>query len=90
MPRNKAGGGRSGQKQLKRQVKYKAAKAAAAADTTTAMSTTSQDAAATKEDELEEQTAPDAVDEAGAQVTGGKERKALSFAYPVSNVHWST
>eukprot|EP00966_Prymnesium_polylepis_P098102 2271723-Prymnesium_polylepis.1 len=39
MPRNKAGGGRSGQKQVKRQVKHKAAKAAAAAaDTTTTTS----------------------------------------------------
>mmetsp|Transcript_18364 Transcript_18364/g.49692 ORF Transcript_18364/g.49692 Transcript_18364/m.49692 type:complete len:213 (-) Transcript_18364:79-717(-) len=83
MPRNKAGGGRSGMKQLKRQVKYAGAKAAAAvADTTIATSRTSQDVAATKEDELEEQTAADAV---GAQV-----KKKVRFAQPVSNVRWST
>ena len=73
-------------KQLKRQVKYAGAKAAAAvADTTIATSRTSQDVAATKEDELEEQTAADAVDEEGAQV-----KKKVRFAQPVSNVRWST
>ena len=73
-------------KQLKRQVKYAGAKAAAAvADTTIATSPTSQDVAATKEDELEEQTAADAVDEEGAQV-----KKKVRFAQPVSNVRWST
>eukprot|EP00966_Prymnesium_polylepis_P201474 4668110-Prymnesium_polylepis.1 len=63
MPRNKAGGGRSGMKQVKRQKKYAVADAAEeAADTTitTSRSPTSQDAAVTKEDELEEQIAPDA------------------------------
>ena len=73
-------------KQVKRQMKYTAAKAAAAAaDTTITTSPTSQDVAATKEDELEEQSAADAVDEEGAQV-----KKKVRFAKPVSNVRWST
>ena len=73
-------------KQVKRQKKYAAADAAEeAADTTITTSPTSQDAAATKEDELEEQIAPDAVDEEGAQV-----KKKVRFAQPVSNVRWST
>ena len=72
-------------KQLKRQVKYAGAKAAAAvADTTIATSRTSQDVAATKEDELEEQTAADAVDEAGAQV-----KKKVRFARAASNARYS-
>eukprot|EP00966_Prymnesium_polylepis_P147744 3413059-Prymnesium_polylepis.1 len=55
-------------KQVKRQKKYAAADAAAeAADATITTSPTSQDAAATKEDELEKQSAADAVDEEGAQ-----------------------
>jgi hypothetical protein len=73
-------------KQVKRQKKYAAADAAEeAADTTITTSPTSQDAAATKEDELEEQIAPDAVDEEGAQV-----KKKVRFAQPVSNLRWST
>ena len=65
---------------------YAAADAAAeAADTTITTSPTSQDAAATKEDELEEQSAADAVDEEGAQ-----EKRKVRFAQPVSNVRWST
>eukprot|EP00966_Prymnesium_polylepis_P203107 4705487-Prymnesium_polylepis.1 len=69
-------------KQVKRQKKYTAADTA---DTTITTSPTSQEAAATKEDELEEKIAPDAVDEEGAQV-----QKKVRFAQPVSNLRWST
>eukprot|EP00966_Prymnesium_polylepis_P230527 5334275-Prymnesium_polylepis.1 len=71
MPRNKAGGGRSGMRHVKRQQAYEAAEAAAPAaveDATTPTSATVQYATPMKEDELEEQTAANSVDEAGAQV----------------------
>eukprot|EP00966_Prymnesium_polylepis_P309177 7144952-Prymnesium_polylepis.1 len=72
-------------KQVKRQKKYAAADAPApAADTTITTSPTSQEAAATKEDELEEQSDPDAVDEEGAQ-----EKRKVKFARAASNARYS-